>query len=149
MPPPSGTMPRWMYDQLKLAPSLQITKSQARAVSAPSPDAAPFTAAITGLGQVCSRAWVRCTRCWRCQPLKPTSPAGAFMRLSMPAMSPPAQKALPAPVSTTARTARSAPMRSSASMNSLRIASLIALRLSGRLKARVAMPPCTCRSISS
>ena len=58
MPPPSGMIPRWMYDQLKLAHSLAMMKSQASAVSAPRPDAAPLTAAIVGLGIVCSRAWV-------------------------------------------------------------------------------------------
>ena len=81
MPPPSGMMPRSTYDQAKLAHSLAMMKSQASAVSAPRPEAAPLTAAITGLGQVCSSDCVWCTRCWRCQPLKPTSPAGRIHAL--------------------------------------------------------------------
>ena len=36
-----------------------VMKSQASAVSAPSPEAAPLTAAMTGLGIVCSSACVR------------------------------------------------------------------------------------------
>jgi hypothetical protein len=43
--------------------SLAMMKSHASAVSAPKPEAAPFTAAITGLGQVCSSDCVVCTRC--------------------------------------------------------------------------------------
>ena len=78
MPPPSGMIPRWMYDQVKFAHSLAMMKSQASAVSAPRPEAAPLTAAITGLGMVCSSDCVWCTRCWRCQPLKAISPVGAL-----------------------------------------------------------------------
>ena len=69
------------------------------------------------------------------------------MRFSMPLMSPPAQKPLPAPVSTKALIALSAATISSASMNSLRIASLIALRLSGRFRVIVAIEDSTFRSI--
>ena len=58
MPPPSGMMPRWMYDQEKFAHSLAMMKSHASAVSAPRPEAAPFTAAMVGLGIVCSRVCV-------------------------------------------------------------------------------------------
>ena len=47
-------------------------------MSAPRPDAAPLTAAIVGLGIVCSSGCVWCTRCCRCQPLKATSPVGAL-----------------------------------------------------------------------
>ncbi|MOA52644.1 hypothetical protein D3C78_1759780 [compost metagenome] len=76
--------------------------------------------------------------------MKPTSPAGAFMRFCMPLMSPPAQKPLPAPVSTRALTALSAATRSSASMNSVRMSSLMALRLSGRFRVMVATASVTC-----
>jgi hypothetical protein len=49
------------------------------------------------------------------------------------------QKPLPAPVNTKARMDLSALTCSSASMNSLRIASLMALRLSGRFRVKVAI----------
>ena len=70
------------------------------------------------------------------------------MRFCMPLMSPPAQKPLPAPVSTRARMALSAVTDSSAAMNSVRMSSLMALRLSGRFSVSVAMPSVTVISIS-
>ncbi|MNY33218.1 hypothetical protein D3C86_1674850 [compost metagenome] len=56
MPPPSGIRPRWMYDHVKLADSAAMTKSQAIAMSAPRPLAPPLTAAMVGLGMLCSSA---------------------------------------------------------------------------------------------
>src|ERR1700722_1868023 len=55
-------------------------------------------------------------------------------------MSPPAEKALPAPVSTTARTLPSAPRVRKASVSSAINASSKALRTSGRLRVRVTTP---------
>jgi hypothetical protein len=60
------------------------------------------------------------------------------MRCCIARMSPPAQKALPAPVSTSARTLSSRFTRSSAAMSSPRMSSLMALRTSGRSRVRTA-----------
>ncbi|MNL26337.1 hypothetical protein D3C87_1478570 [compost metagenome] len=124
-------------------------KSQLRAVSAPNPAAAPLTAAMVGLGMRYSRLTAWCTRCCRDQPLKATSPLGASMRRCMPEMSPPAQKPLPSPVNTNAFVPRSALTASSAWINSARMASLIALRFSGRFSVSVATPPSNCSLMNS
>ncbi|MNL27988.1 hypothetical protein D3C87_1496170 [compost metagenome] len=70
------------------------------------------------------------------------------MRRCMPATSPPAQKPLPLPVSTSARMSRLAVTCSSATISSLRMASLMALRLSGRFRVSTAMPSRTANWIS-
>src|SRR5439155_564116 len=57
-----------------------------------------------------------------------------------PERSAPVQKALPAPVSTTARTSGSSPARASASRNAWRISAFIAFRASGRLRTIHATP---------
>ena len=112
MPPPSETSPRLTKLIVKAACSDATMKSQASAMSQPSPAAAPLTAAITGFGMPCSKATLLCVWPCRRQPLNATCPAGAFSRSFMPAMSPPEQNALPLPVSTTARTASSSATRS-------------------------------------
>ncbi len=114
-------------------------KSQLSAMSQPRPVAAPLTAAMVGLGRLCSRETAWWTRCWRFQPLKATEPAGALMRACMPLISPPAQKPLPVPVRISALISLSAAMRSRCSISSVRMSSLMALRASGRFSVRVAM----------
>src|SRR5690606_3182885 len=61
----------------------------------------------------------------------------------MPLMSPPAQKAGPAPVTTTARIAGPRAARSSASSSSPRMASSMALRTAGRFSVSTPMPSST------
>src|SRR5690606_1744872 len=64
----------------------------------------------------------------------------------MPLMSPPAQNALPAPVTTSARMAGSRATRSSACSSSVRMASSMALRTWGRFRVSVPMPSVTSSS---
>ena len=66
----------------------------------------------------------------------------------MPLISPPAQNALPRPVSTSDRIALSLVTAWSASTNSERMSSLMALRRSGLLRAIVATPASTENSMS-
>ena len=132
----------------KVASLAPITKSQQSARSHPSPAAAPFTAAIVGFGMSCSIVSRWCVRRWRCQPLIPTRPAGAERRSFMAAMSPPAQNPLPRPVMMMARTSAERSAQSSTWIRSARIASLMAFRFSGRLRAMTATPSNSSVSIS-
>jgi hypothetical protein len=101
----------------KRAPVAAIRRSQASANSSPPPKARPLMAAITGLLNWSSGSTMR----GRCG-------SGAVEALR----SPPAQNALPAPVSTTTRIDESASNAAKAAVNSARMSSLMALRLSGR-----------------
>ena len=108
----------------------------------PAPAAVPFTAAMTGALPRASRESPMCR-----------SPAITLSRLFAldPALakaprSPPAQNALPAPVSTTARTSGSSSQRTATSANSFAHSGLMALNASGRLMVIVPTPSATSNS---
>src|SRR5581483_5357856 len=81
-----------------------MTMSASRASARPPPTAAPLTAAMTGLSQSSSARAQACADCMRARTAGALRPCGSVMAR----MSPPAQNALPVPVSTMARTAASA-----------------------------------------
>ena len=110
--------------------------SQARARFMPAPAAAPFTAAINGLGEsrmsstVRSREGATRSRSGRARP--------AALASCMALTSPPAQKPLPAPVMTITRTSASSIACVSAAIRSSRRLPPSALRRSGRFSVSVA-----------
>ena len=131
----------------KLACSAARIKSQHNARSQPSPTAGPLTAAIVGLVSRCSASTASCSRRCRCHPLKASWPAAAPRFCCIAARSPPAQKAGPFPVSTTARTRSSLATAAIAATNSARRLSLTAFRTSGRFSVMIAIRPSIVLSI--
>ena len=111
------------------------------ASSQPPPSAKPFTAAITGLGEVSIRRKTSCPR-----RASAYASAGDFARSS--AMSAPATKARPAPVMIAAAIDASLLTWSTARSSSAIVASFNALSLSGRLTVIVAIRSSTpnCRN---
>src|SRR3954464_5574520 len=139
-------MPRRTNTGTSFALSAMTTRSQARARCMPAPAAVPLTAAITGFSQ--SRTAVT-TRCQPVAMLRATSPCPRFGAPSGfsgvgtgTRRSAPVQNARsPAPVSTTARTCRSALASASASTSASRVFQSSALCTSGRCNVRVRTPP--------
>src|SRR4051812_33790552 len=138
-------MPRRTNTGTSFALSAMTTRSQARARCMPAPAAVPLTAAITGFSQ--SRTAVT-TRCQPVAMLRATSPCA---RLGAPSgfsgvgtgtrRSAPVQNARsPAPVSTTARTCRSALASASASTSASRVFQSSALCTSCRSSVSVSTP---------
>src|SRR3954447_5411054 len=139
-------MPRRTKTGTSFAPSAITTRSHASARCMPAPAAVPLTAAITGFSQ--SRTAVT-TRCQPVAMLRATSPCARFGAPSGfsgvgtgTRRSAPVQNArLPAPVSTTARTCRSALASDNASTSASRVFQSRALCTSGRCNVRVRTPP--------
>jgi hypothetical protein len=112
--------------------------SQASAILAPAPAAGPLTAQTTGFGSLrmarmsgltpFSSDWPRSGRAW----------PGANARLERSA---PAQKPLPAPVTSTARHWGSAAARAIPAASASMRAMLSAFRRSGRFRVSVSTPP--------
>src|SRR3954452_15402435 len=138
-------MPRRTKTGTSLAVSAITTRSQARARCMPAPAAVPLTAAITGFSQ--SRAAMT-TRCQPAAMLRATSPCARFGAPSGfsgvgtgTRRSAPVQNARsPAPVSTTARTCRSALASASASTSASRVFQSSALCTSCRSSVSVSTP---------
>src|ERR1039458_7500800 len=137
-PPPPAINPLDASGMPNFAWSAATTMSQLIKISKPPASAAPFAAAMRGLGK---------SRC--VMPPKPlsvtgNSPAAKAFR-SMPA-----EKALsPAPVKITTQTSSSLSHESSASPRAMAVARLMALRASGRLMVRISTCPRRSRSTSS
>src|ERR1700691_958178 len=132
----AGTRPIRTSETAKTASAAATAMSQQLTSPTPPAKAAPLTRATTGFGislrvrSISARPMASAT--FRVS----SSPAMRFIQL----MSPPAEKALPAPVSTTTRTLPSAPRVRKAPANSAISASSKALRTSGRLRVRVTTP---------
>jgi len=118
-------------------------KSQARAVTQPAPWQRPLSAATIGLGVDSS---VRTSSWWgprvvvsssRSRSFGPSSPASSMP----PTMSSPEQKARPAPVMTTTRTAGSGPAAATQRVRPSTMPHVRAFNLSGRSNVRVSTPP--------
>ncbi|CAM5728828.1 hypothetical protein SHIRM173S_01426 [Streptomyces hirsutus] len=124
----------------KRAASEAMTRSQCSTISRPPVTAGPFTAAMTGLAGRCQGA------------LSPAEgPAERMLSPVSPSSrrSSPAQKACPAPVSTTARTRASSVSRAMVALSSRISREVSALRRSGRLSVTVATAPsCSTRTQS-
>ena len=135
VPPLPGRLPIFASVSPKRAPVEAMRMSQASAISRPPPTATPLSAAITGLLKLSSGA-VRRGRV--------TMVLAAMLECTatLPgvARSTPAQNAVPAPVRITTRTAISSSKPANAFASASRVASSMALRLSGRLKVRQATP---------
>ncbi len=115
-----------------LSPAMRM--SQARAMLSPAPAAGPFTMAMVGLGISCSSRDVssRCRR--RVTGLSSDSASPE----AMPPMSPPAQKARPAPVTNTQRTSLSSASPSMIGTSASIVSPSRALSFWGRLRVTVA-----------
>jgi hypothetical protein len=124
---------------VNFADSVATTRSPASARLMPPPAAMPFTAMITGFGERASRDTAPCRYVVSCLTRIPTRPAFSWKDLT----SPPAQKALPAPVTTTQRTARSSSASSAASKISRASVRSSALYADGRLSVMVATASAT------
>ena len=120
-----------------MASSAAILISAANATFIPAPAAGPFTAAITGCGIMRMRSIAPIparrmgSNCFESR---------ASLPLPIEARSPPAQKARPAPVSTTTRTASFFPMRSKARLRALANSLFSEFNFSGRFITKVATP---------
>ena len=114
-----------------------MRRSQASASAMPAPAAGPLTMAIVGFGISCSSREIS---------IRPRNSATACSTLTsagrsaMFLTSPPAQKARPAPVRTTAPTPASPARRGNASDSASIIGRASALSRSGRLSVKVATP---------
>ena len=122
--------------------------SMASCMVTPTPTAAPFTAAITGLRLSKMRRVRRPPPSRWTPPTRAATRAGS-LRVELSKVEPPAersapaQKPRPAPVTITARTASSASVRSNAAIMSTIIWVVKAFSRSGRLRVMVAMPSST------
>lgn len=134
-----GHSPTWISVVPNTAVSAATTRSQATIRPRPPARAGPLTIATSGLPRSCMAR------------SRSTSDAGATPPLAgacMPARSPPAENAGPAPVSTTTRTAGSARSPARASTSSPQVAGPIGLRLSGRLRVSRAIGPTSTRMVA-
>ena len=122
--PKSATSPILPKLAAKRADAPATTVSQHSAIDRPAPTAAPSTAATIGRRDSTIN---RTSRCVTRNRSRPPATSVTFM----PAISPPPEKCPPAPVTTTARTERSASSRSNASTSATRIGIPSALRRSG------------------
>ncbi len=116
--PRPGAMPRRTNTSMKVASSAASTRSQASARCIPPPAAVALTAAMTGFSQSRTAAIKRCQPVRIRRAASPTGRSGAPSGRGGPGScdrrSAPVQKPFsPAPVTTTARTARSADASSS------------------------------------
>ena len=138
-------MPRRTNTNPNRAVSAARRTSIASVIVAPTPTAAPLTAAITGLVQSKTRSvsWPPLSSGTESDP-----PRVRQSNVSPPrSRSAPAQNARPAPVTITARTASSSSARSNASISSRAIVSVQAFMRSGRLRVIVRMPSSTSAAI--
>ena len=121
-----------------------MRRSQASARANPAPAAAPGKAASVGLGILNSLPAVpRWTMRWRWIAWSMVNAGVAdslLLRAFIPLTSPPAQKPLPAPVTTMHLTAGSSSAEANWVCSARFIGSDIALRASGRFKVSVRMP---------
>ena len=112
----------------------------------PAPAAAPFTAAITGCGMVRILRTI-------CMPARSSGSnscvAPVWRPLPSAPRSPPAQKARPAPVTTTTLTLGSFAIRPSASLSAEASSLFSAFSRSGRFITSTAMPSCLCSRMSA
>ena len=107
--------------------------SQERVILSPAPTAAPLIMAMVGLGISCRSRDASCRcRTWFKSRLSPD-----VSLVAMAAISPPAQKARPAPVMTTQPTLRSAATSAMAVGSDSIISSSKALSFSGRFRRTV------------
>ena len=109
-----------------------MTMSQKSATVAPSPTASPFRRQITGF----SRSSRPKTICFASTAI-PSKIAGSSIASCSQSMSPPAQKARPAPVSTTMSVSSSAAISRKSRAISLCMAAFTALSTSGRFSVTV------------
>ena len=135
---------------MKLAPGAAMAMSQAITTEAPAPAATPLTAHTVG-----TRTWVR-RRVVGLKAWSMMGPGSARCMMSGPSAksnsdrSAPAQKARPAPVSTSARIARLASTWSSAAHSSWCIWRVKLFRVCGRFSVRMATAPsCSTRTAGS
>src|SRR4051812_14648551 len=139
-------MPRRTNTGTSLALSAMTTRSQASARCIPAPAAVPLTAAMTGFSQSSTAVTTRCQPVAMLRATSPCARVGAPSGFSGVGTgtrrSAPVQNARsPAPVSTTARTCRSALACASASTSASRVFQSSALCTSGRCNVRVRTPP--------
>ena len=133
----AGTMPSRTSVNPNDASRAAMTMSHTAARPDPPPRAAPCTQPTSGNGSVSSRLYIRAS----------ASASRRFSALVYSAVlaiherSPPAENTRPAPRSTAARTPRSACRETAHSESSSTIASLKALRTSGRLSVRCSTDP--------
>ena len=151
----SGTMPMRPNTKPIRARVDAMRASIGSVIVAPMPTAAPLIAAMTGLVQRWTASDTRppvsrtpSRICGSSARVRRSASVGLSdssspKTLPSPFRSMPAQKALPEPVTTMARTASSALARSYAEMSSLAMVTVKALRWSGRLRVNVRMPSWT------
>src|SRR5215208_6072807 len=141
VPPQPGTRPIRVKATMKRALVDATRRSQAQAMSKPAPTASPLTIAITGFSIPLSP---RISRCVCLKPRRACSAercgASPEARDAIPPMSAPAQKARPAPVSTTQRTLSSSPSSCTMSPSWAVIPPVSALSRSGRFNVSQATP---------
>jgi len=147
-PPPSGMRPRLTNEAANRASGAAMMKSQASAMSRPSPIAGPLTAAIVIWSAPASAVTNAAVWCCLRQPRIATSPAGCSSRRRMPLTSPPAQNALPAPVRMITRTSSSSDSAASSTRSASRMPSSSAFRACGRFRVSTATGPFTARRTS-
>ncbi len=140
--PNSAGSPRRVKEAAILMPAAANRRSHDRAWIRPMPAQAPLTTAMVGLRN--ERAWVM----GRVRHAG-LSAAGPCDTLSRWPISIPGQKLLPAPVTSTTRTAGSSSQASSRSKKARSISSVQAFFRSGRCRVSVAMPLSTSQRTSS
>mmetsp|Transcript_31716 Transcript_31716/g.92143 ORF Transcript_31716/g.92143 Transcript_31716/m.92143 type:complete len:203 (-) Transcript_31716:48-656(-) len=140
LPDMSGTSPHLASITLRLASGWAKRKSAPRAICSPPPKQMPWTAAMTGTGRVRQRkatSWAR----FAILPWGRSSNREAFKGFDITDLiSSPAQKALPSPLRTTARTPGMLCSCRAASRIEVNMSMSSAFNLSGRFKHTVATP---------
>src|SRR5439155_1220447 len=132
----AGAIPSRTSEKAKCASLEATTTSAAASRPTPPPRAGPLTRATTGRGSSATAANTACMR--RASSRFACGPASRMRRI--PFRSAPAEKTLPAPVTTTTRTAGSAAHATSASPSRATSAWSSAFPTSGRSRVRVATP---------
>ena len=126
---------------VKMAFEDMMRKSQASAIPKPAPAAAPGKDAIVGLGILYKRPevarwYMRC----RLMASSTVTVRAPSLRAAIAFTSPPAQKPLPPPVTTTQRTSELDSAYASCAANASSNSNVNALRASGRFKVIVSTP---------
>src|SRR5437867_365787 len=132
----AGAIPSRTSEKAKCASLEATTTSAAASRPTPPPRAGPLTRATTGRGSSATAANTACVR--RASSTFARAPASRMRRIQF--RSAPAEKTLPAPVTTTTRTAGSAAHAASASPSRATSAWSSAFPTSGRSRVRVATP---------
>lgn len=132
----AGMMPRRVSVKPIFSVSTPTATSQTEAMPTPPPKALPCSLPITGFGSPLSAPSIVASL-----PASAERVSASISRWSrIQPRSPPAQKDLPAPVSTTTRTASSSASLPAAAVRSASICADMALCFSGRLRVSVATP---------